>query len=153
MIPPVIPIHDAERVAALKSYHLLDTLSEVEFDELTELAAQICGTPIAAVTLIDEHRQWFKSKHGFTVEETPRDVSFCAHAINTPLETMIVSNAHEDDRFSDNPFVTGEANFVFYAGVPIVDEDNFALGTLCVIDNTPRELTEGQLKSLKTIAK
>jgi PAS domain S-box-containing protein len=153
MTPPAIPSNDAERVEALKSYHLLDTLSEVEFDELTELAAQICSTPIAAITLIDEHRQWFKSKYGFTVEETPRDVSFCAHAINTPLETMIVSNTHADERFSDNPFVTGDANFVFYTGIPIVNEDNFALGTLCVIDNTPRELSEGQLKSLRTIAK
>ena len=147
MIPPEIPFNEIERIAALKSYHLLDTLSEEEFDELTELAAQICGTPIAAITLIDEHRQWFKSTHGFTINETPRDVSFCAHAINTPSETMIVPNAQVDERFLDNPFVTGEANFVFYAGVPLVDADEFALGTLCVIDNTPRELSEAQLKS------
>ena len=153
MILPEIPLNEQERLEALKSYHILDTLSEEEFDELTELAAQICGTPIAAITLIDEHRQWFKSKHGFTVNETPRDVSFCAHAINTPSETMVVPDTRVDERFADNPFVTGEANFVFYAGVPIIDADEFALGTLCVIDNTPRELSEAQLKSLKTVAK
>ena len=153
MILPEIPQNEQERLEALRSYHILDTLSEEEFDELTELAAQICGTPIAAITLIDEHRQWFKSKHGFAVEQTSRDVSFCAHAINLPLETTIVPDARVDERFADNPFVTGEASFVFYAGVPILDENDFALGTLCVIDNTPRELSESQLKSLKTVAK
>jgi PAS domain S-box-containing protein len=153
MILPEIPQNEQERLEALRSYHILDTLSEEEFDELTELAAQICGTPIAAITLIDEHRQWFKSKFGFSNDETPRDVSFCAHAINTPLETMVVSDARLDERFADNPVVKGEAEFVFYAGVPIVDANEFAIGTLCVIDNTPRELSEPQIKSLKTIAK
>ena len=153
MIPPEIPFNEIERIAALKSYQLLDTLSEEEFDDLTELAAQICGTPIAAITLIDEHRQWFKSTHGFAVNETPRDISFCAHAINAPSEIMVVPNAHNDKRFEDNPFVRGDSNFVFYAGVPLVDADEFALGTLCVIDNTPRELSDAQLKSLKIVAK
>ena len=153
VIAPETPLNESKRLAALKSYHLLDTLSEEEFDELTELAAQICGTPIAAISLIDEHRQWFKSKHGFTLNEMPRDLSFCAHAINAPSETMIVPNTHLDERFLDNPFVTGEENFVFYAGVPLVDENEFALGTLCVLDNTSRELSETQLKSLKIVAK
>ncbi|MBE7174621.1 MAG: PAS domain-containing protein, partial [Williamsia sp.] len=144
---------EEHRLAALDSYQVLDTLSEKDFDDLTQLASLICDTPIALITLVDRNRQWFKSRKGLTISETERAHSFCAHAIDKPDEIMIVEDVHEDSRFKDNPLVTGEPFISFYAGVPLVTDDGFALGSLCFIDNTKRKLTEEQEDALKTISR
>jgi signal transduction histidine kinase len=146
--------HDElNRLNALKSYEILDTLSEDEYDGITRLAAQICGTKISLITLIDESRQWFKSKHGIDARETPRELAFCNHAIQSPHSVLIIEDSTKDIRFKDNPFVNGEPNIIFYAGVPLVDKDQFALGTLCVIDNEPKKLSAAQIDALQTLSK
>ncbi len=119
------PSNENDRIIALKSYQILDTLSEEEYDALTRLAAQICGTKIALISIIDENRQWFKSKVGIDVSETPRDLAFCAHAIISPNEPFIIEDARLDARFKDNPLVTGDPNVIFYAGIPLVNQDDF----------------------------
>lgn len=149
---PILP-NEQERQAALDSYHILDTAEEKDFDDLTTLASAICGTPIALVSLVDNDRQWFKSHHGLADRETHRDYSFCAHAIAAPEQVLIVPNAKKDDRFSDNPLVTGPLDITFYAGVPLVNNDGFALGSLCVIDHQNREVNQEQINSLMVIAK
>lgn len=149
---PLIP-GEADRLEALNSYHILDTAEEKDFDDLTVLAAAICQTPIALVSFVDRDRQWFKSHTGLAATETPREYSFCAHAIASPGHTMIIPDAKKDKRFSDNPLVNGEVGITFYAGVPLVNEHGFALGSLCVINRQTRELTESQLTALSVIAK
>jgi len=138
-------------LAALNGYSILDTLPEKEYDDIAFLASQICGTPIALISLIDEKRQWFKSHHGFNATETPREVAFCAHAINDKGNILIVPDSREDIRFHDNPLVTGDPRVVFYAGVPLVNSAGHALGTLCVVDNKPNHLNEGQVQALKAL--
>lgn len=141
---------EAARLAALRRYRILDTQPERGFDDLTLLASQICGTPIALITLVDAERQWFKSRVGLTIAETSRAVSFCAHAIQQ-RDLFIVSDATADARLRDNPFVTGEAHVRFYAGAPLVTPDGHALGTLCVIDRVSRTLTPEQVDGLKAL--
>jgi PAS domain S-box-containing protein len=153
MHPASWPSNENERLNSLKSYQILDTFSEEEYDALTRLAAQICGTRIALISLIDQDRQWFKSKVGLEVTETPRELAFCAHAINSPKDPFIVEDARLDARFKDNPIVQGEPNVVFYAGIPLVNQENFPLGTLCVIDDQPKKLTKEQLDGLNTLSK
>jgi signal transduction histidine kinase len=148
-----LQINEEERLAALNSYNILDTGEEHDFDELTFLASAICNTPIALISLVDANRQWFKSHKGLAARETPVEQSFCAHAIASYDDIMIVDNAKEDERFADNPLVTGETNITFYAGVPLVNEDGYALGSLCVIDHHKRALTDNQASALKIIAK
>ncbi len=143
---------EAERLEALRGYNILDTAPEDSLDDITRLAAHICGTPIAAVSLVDADRQFFKSILGLAVRETPRDVSFCAHTILQPT-VMVVPDAREDDRFSSNPLVTGAPNICFYAGAPLVTEDGHALGSLCVIDQTPRLMTSEQQDALRVLAR
>ena len=148
-----LPANEEDRLAALKSYNVLDTAEETDFDELTSLASAICQTPVALITLIDNERQWFKSHKGTAITETPRELSFCAHAIASFDDIMVVSDATQDKRFADNILVTGETNVVFYAGVPLINEDGFALGTLCVIDHYKKILTSEQTMALKILAK
>ncbi len=149
MQPTPIPANDAERVVVLRSLGILDTPPEPDYDEITQLAAQICGTPIALVTLVDAERQWFKSRVGITGTEGPRETSFCAHVICEPdKELFVVPDAQQDPRFIDHPAVLEAPNVRFYAGAPLVTHDGWALGTLCVADRKPRELTPGQLNAL-----
>ena len=147
-----IPINEAERIAALERYGILDTLPETEYDDLTLLAAQICGAPISLVSLVASNRQWFKSRHGLDIGESPRAISFCAHAIHG--ETVFeVPDATRDERFRDNELVTGEHHVRFYAGAPLITPDGLKLGTLCVIDREPRELNDAQRHALEALAR
>ncbi len=144
--------NEKERLAALDSYSILDTLPEEDYDNLTAIAAEICGTPISLVSLLDNDRQWFKSHHGLGATETPKEFAFCAHAINDPDDILIVQDSRTDERFHDNPLVIGEPRVIFYAGVPLTTEEGLPLGTLCVIDHKPKLLSQGQLNSLKALS-
>jgi len=150
---PEIPENESQRLSALQKYDVLDSFSEDEFDEINALAAQICQTPVALITFIDSDRQWIKSKIGIDIIETPREISFCGHAINTPHEPFIVSDTSKDDRFYDNPLVTGDPKIRFYIGFPLVDSAGFALGTICALDYKSRTLSIEQVRGLKTLAK
>ena len=152
MIKPDTFVWENERLKDLDSYAIIDTLPEDEYDELTYLASQICGTPISLISLLDNKRQWFKSHYGTDVMETSKEIAFCAHAILNPDEVFIVQDARNDHRFYDNPLVIEEPNVVFYAGAPLVSQNGLPLGTLCVIDNKPNELSENQIKSLKALS-
>lgn len=147
-----IPPNEAKRLKVLWQYQVLDTVPEEVFDDLTELAAQICEAPIALISLVDEKRQWFKSRIGTTVNETSRDISFCAHAI-TQNDLFIVPDALRDARFARSPLVTSDPKIRFYAGAPLITPDGHALGTLCVIDKVPRELRLEQKQALRILAR
>ena len=152
MIIPEKPHNESERLRALRSYEVLDTLSEREYDQLTAIASQICGCKMSLISLVDEDRQWFKARVGLDVSETARELAFCAHAIHEPRKTLVVPDARLDNRFHDNPLVTGDPHLAFYAGVPLVNEDGLSLGTLCVLDSEPKTLTESQLNALNALA-
>jgi anti-sigma regulatory factor (Ser/Thr protein kinase) len=144
--------NEKARVQALRRYKILDTDPENAFDDLTVLASHICQTPVALISLIDSDRQWFKSKHGINVSETPREVSFCAVAIQQP-DLFVVPDASKDPRFSSNPFVVSDPKIRFYAGAPFTSSDGHPLGTLCVVDVVPRALTPNQEAALLSLSR
>ena len=150
MLAP-LPHNEVARLAALQRYRALDVLPDASFNQLTQLAAQICATPLAAVTLIDADRQWFKARVGLSAEQTPRYVAFCAHTI-LQTEVMLVPDAQADARFADNPLVTGDLQLRFYAGAPLLTDDGHALGALCVMDRQPRQLTVAQTAALQALS-
>jgi GAF domain-containing protein len=147
-----IPPNEKMRLKVLWQYEVLDTVPEELFDDLTELAAHICEAPIALISLVDENRQWFKSKVGISVNETSRDVSFCAYAITQP-DLFIVPDAALNPRFANSPLVTSDPKIRFYAGAPLITPDGYALGTLCVIDRVPRDLRPDQKQALRILAR
>jgi GAF domain-containing protein len=147
-----IPENEAERVNTLRGYGILDTHPEDRFDDLTRLAASICGTPISLISLVDEDRQWFKSKTGLEVCQTPREDAFCAQAIMSP-ELLVVPDASQDPRFATNPLVLGEPHIRFYTGAPLTAPNGHHLGALCVIDRVPRQLSPDQLESLRILSR
>ena len=149
--PAVLPANEAERQAALDATGLVDSGAEAVFDRLTWLATQVTASPIAMLTLVDEQRQWFKSRVGIGFSETPRELAFCSHTILRD-EPMMVADARLDLRFRDNPMVTGAPHIRFYAGVPLVDADGYRLGALCVMDREPRRLRERELRALGELA-
>ncbi len=152
MKTPQIPPNESERLTALNRYKILDTLPEQEYDDLTQLAADICGTPIALISLVDRDRQWFKSRCGLDASETPRDISFCGHAVAENAILNIPDTA-KDSRFADNPLVTQDPKIRFYVGIPLITPDLYTLGTLCVIDRQPRDLTQKQIQQLKALSR
>ena len=149
---PIMSTNDAARVVALQRYAILDSEPEQAFDDLTLLASYVCKTPIALISLVDENRQWFKAKVGISVKETSRDIAFCSTAIQQP-DVFVVPDALKDERFRTNPLVVSDPNIRFYAGAPLINEDGYALGTLCVIDRAPRELVEDQELALKALSR
>lgn len=152
MLIPPRPEREAERLARLRDFGVLDTLPEQAFEDITALASSICGTPMALISLIDEKRQWFKSVKGMDTRETDRDMAFCAHAILQPYDMMEVPDAQQDWRFKDNPLVMGAPNIRFYAGMPITTRDGLALGTVCVADREARQLTDTHRSALQSLA-
>ena len=148
-----LPPQEVQRLAALASYDVLDTACEENFDDLTRLAARLTGSPTALISLIDQDRQWFKSKVGLDASETHRDQAFCAHAIHHPDEALVVEDATADPAFADNVLVTGPLGLRFYAGVPLVSPSGHAIGTLCVLDYTKRTIAADALEALKVLAR
>ncbi len=148
---PRIPEGEAARLRTLRSLNILDTPQEERFDRITRMAKRIFGVPIALVSLVDENRQWFKSCIGLDASETPRDISFCGHAI-LGNEIFVINNALEDDRFADNPLVTGEPKIRFYAGCPLRALNGSKLGTLCIIDREPKNLSDEDLETFQDLA-
>ncbi len=143
--------NEAQRLQALLDKALLDSDPEIAYDQIVELASSICEAPIALVSLVDAERQWFKARKGLPISETPRSISFCGHAIHED-QIFVVEDAHEDERFFDNPLVLGEPHVRFYAGAPLKDSDDIAIGTLCVMDHAPRRLSPFQLRALEILA-
>lgn len=147
------PANEEARLSALRGANLLDTLPEKMFDDVVKVASAVCGTPIALVSLVDSERQWFKAVQGLDAKQTPREQAFCAHAILEPGKTMVVPDATADARFVDNPLVTGGPNIRLYAGAPVVTHSGHPVGTVCVIDTVPRELTAEQIECLEALSR
>ena len=153
MTKPLRPENESNRLKALQSYHILDTLPEEEYNEITHLAAIICNTPISMISLIDQKRQFIKASVGTEIKESDRDIAFCSHSILNPTAIMVVPDSRNDIRFHDNPLVIEEPRIVFYAGMPLISSDGYPLGALCVIDYVPRKLSDKQLEALRYLSK
>ena len=147
-----IPTNEADRLAALNEYRILDTQPEQSYDDITALAAQICEVPMTMISLVDEARQWFKSKVGTDRQQTSREIAFCAHAI-LQSKPFVVRDARKDRRFLDNALVTGEPHIRFYGGFPLINPEGHALGTLCAMDRKPRRLSTGQENAMQALAR
>jgi len=147
-----LPNNEAERLEALKKYQILDTLAEQEYDDITRIASQICNSPIALISLVDDHRQWFKSKVGLDAQETPKSIAFCSHAILGD-GVFEIKDSSKDERFFDNPLATGAPHVQFYAGAPLTTPEGHNIGTLCVIDNKPNELDDKQKEALQALSR
>ncbi|MCW3102177.1 MAG: hypothetical protein JWO09_617 [Bacteroidetes bacterium] len=145
-------MHNKHRIKTLEELEVLDSLPEKEFNDIVDIASEICGTPISLITLLDSKRQWFKARKGVEEDETPIEHAFCAHAIQHPDEVMVVPDALNDERFANNPLVTGDQHIRFYAGAPLISAEGHALGTLCVLDSKPRTFTSEQARILKILA-
>lgn len=152
-VRPARPLDETARQAALDACRILDTPPEAAFDDLVSLAAVVCDVPMAVVSLVDRERQWFKARIGIEDRQTSRDLSFCAHAILQPERTMVVPDTHEDERFRDHPLVLGAPGLRFYAGAPLRAAGGEALGTVCVLDERPRQLTEAQQAALEALSR
>lgn len=152
MKDPCIPKNEIQRLNELHSYKIIGVLEHDDYDFLTRMAAEICGTKISLISLITEDKQWFLSHHGLKERETPKELSFCAHAINTPEDIFIIEDATQNEHFYDNPLVTGYPRVIFYAGIPLVNDNGYPLGTLCVIDDKPKKISDKQIDSLKSLA-
>ncbi|MEP7257986.1 MAG: GAF domain-containing sensor histidine kinase [Flavitalea sp.] len=152
MSPYPLPKNEKRRLQALYDYDILDTISEKEYDSITRIASEICDVPVSLITLLDEQRQWFKSSFGFEVKETPREFAFCNYTIMDKDNIMVVPDLRADERFSENPLVTGHPNAVFYAGAPLVTPDGFVLGSICVLDGKINNLTDSQKDALKALS-
>ncbi len=146
-------MNEQERLQDLLSYHILDTPPEEELNELAEIASLICDTPVSLITMVDGTRQWFKTRKGVDFKETDRKLSFCQYTLDKPKEVLVVKDALKDERFKKNDLVLGEPNIRFYAGAPLETPDGNVLGTICVIDNKPRQVSEDQKKALQMLAK
>ncbi|KAF0242532.1 MAG: GAF sensor signal transduction histidine [Chitinophagaceae bacterium] len=153
MVPPHIPADDHRRLRELYRYEVLDTSYEDEFNDVVKLAATICRTPIALISLIDAQRQWFKAKVGIDANEFTRDISFCGHTIAAETAVFEIHDATQDERFLDNPLVVGEPYIRFYAGVPLINNNGFKMGTISVMDTKPGELNEEQIYTLQSLAR
>lgn len=152
MIPPPIPENEEERLSALQTYNIMDSLPEKDYDNLTKIASEICQVPVALITFMGRERQWFKSKVGVDLSENQRNFTFCAHGMIDTEEPLVVNDATKDPRFVGNPLVTGPFQVRFYAGVQLVDKAGFPLGSICVLDVKKNELNQGQLETLKILA-
>ena len=153
MKKPHIPDNEIERLKELESYQIIGEMEAFDYDFLTQMASTICGTKISLISLITDEKQWFLSHHGLETRETPKEFAFCAHAINRPEEVFVIEDSRKDERFHDNPLVTGDPTVIFYAGVPLVNENGFALGTLCVIDDNPKKLNGEQVELLQKLSR
>ena len=151
MQSPKIPYNELQRLHAVNSYNMLDTLPESDYDNITKLVATICDVPISLITVLDKERNFFKSHHGIPFSESPRDISFCGHAILED-DIFIVPDSRVDERFKGNPLIPN-LQAIFYAGVPLIDPEGYPLGTICVFDHQPRQLNETQIEALKTLSK
>ncbi|MBX9605963.1 MAG: GAF domain-containing protein [Gammaproteobacteria bacterium] len=147
-----LPPNEEQRLEALRQYDILDSEAEPVFDDITRLAALICGTPIALAVLLDDERRWFKSRFGFELPESLRGIAFCAHTI-LESELLIVEDARADLRFRDNPLVTSEPRIRFYAGAPLITPQGAPIGTLCVIDVVPRRLSGSQMDAMRALSR
>ncbi len=143
---------EISRQNALNRLQVVDTPEERAYDDITRLAADACGTPIALISISDNNRQWFKSRVGLQLSELPRENSFCSHALMAPQDMMIIGDTAKDERFANHPLVIGEPNIRFYAGAPLLTRDGHAIGAICVIDTMPRELNAKQLEELQFLA-
>ena len=150
MLKAPIPLNEEERIAELRALRILDTPPEERFDRLVQLAAHLFGVPIAYIAMVDSDRQWFKSKCGLTDDQTGRDISFCGHAILNK-EPLVINDATKDERFADNPLVVGEPHVRLYVGCPLRGPNGHNVGTICIVDNKPREINDSDIETLKRL--